>query len=51
MVLLEDGTMLNKDGEIVYQQEVSTQLSYSDQAEDVQLIEEVSSEEEESKDE
>ncbi len=46
MVLLEDGTMLNKDGEVVYQQESSTQISYSEQAEDVQLIEEVSGEDE-----
>ena len=42
MVLLEDGTMLNKDGEVVYQQDGTAQISYSDQAEDVQLIEEVS---------
>ena len=42
MVLLEDGTMLNKDGEVVYQQDGSTQIPYRESAEDVQLIEEVS---------
>jgi hypothetical protein len=46
MVLLEDGTMLNRDGEVVYQQEGSTQIPYSEQAEDVQLIEEVNGEDE-----
>lgn len=45
MVLLDDGTMINKDGDIVYQQDAATQISYSDQAEDVQLIEEVSDDE------
>lgn len=41
MVQLDDGTMLNKDGNIVYQQEVATQIDYRDQDNEVQLIEEV----------
>ncbi len=45
MVLLEDGTMLNKDGEIVYQQEGAPQLTRNEPFEDVQLIEEVNGEE------
>ena len=40
MVLMEDGTMLNKDGEIVYQQEEYTALGYEEEQE-VQLIEEI----------
>lgn len=40
MVMLEDGTMLNKDGEVVYQQDGSQAVNYSEE-DDVQLIEEV----------
>ena len=40
MVLLEDGTMINQEGEVVYQQDVATPISYSEPAEDVELIEE-----------
>jgi len=40
MVLLEDGTMINQEGEVVYQQDVATSISYSEPAEDVELIEE-----------
>jgi len=40
MVLLEDGTMLNKEGDVVYKQESSSLLGY-DEDEDVHLIEEV----------
>ncbi|WP_321370586.1 hypothetical protein [uncultured Desulfuromusa sp.] len=41
MVLLEDGTMINKEGQVVYQQEDSTSISYHDDVEDVQMIEEI----------
>lgn len=40
MVLLDDGTMLNKDGDVVYQQDNTPQVGYDD-TDDVQLIEEV----------
>jgi len=40
MVLLEDGTMINQEGEVVYQQDMATSISYSEPAEDVELIEE-----------
>jgi hypothetical protein len=40
MVLLEDGTMINQEGEVVYQQDMTTSISYSEPAEDVELIEE-----------
>lgn len=46
MVLLEDGTMINREGEVVYQQDSVTPLPYSDAAENVQMIEEISEEEE-----
>jgi hypothetical protein len=41
MVLLDDGTMLNKDGNVIYQQEGANYLEYEDEDEEVQLIEEV----------
>ena len=41
MVLLEDGTMINKEGQIVYQQDDSASISYSEAAEDIQMIEEI----------
>ncbi|SHI60423.1 hypothetical protein SAMN02745165_00529 [Malonomonas rubra DSM 5091] len=42
MVLMDDGTMLNKEGEVVYQQEEYTALGYDDDSQqDVQLIEEI----------
>lgn len=41
MVLLDDGTMLNKDGAVVYQQEGAAFVGYDDQDEEVHLIEEV----------
>ena len=40
MVLLEDGTMINQEGEVVYQQDVATSIPYSEPAKDVELIEE-----------
>ncbi len=40
MVLLEDGTMLGKNGNIVYQQDDVAKLGYDDRDENVQLIEE-----------
>lgn len=41
MVLMDDGTMLNKEGEIVYQQEEYTALGYEEEQQDVQQIEEI----------
>lgn len=41
MVLMDDGTMLNKDGEIVYQQEEYTALGYDEEQQEVHLIEEI----------
>ena len=41
MVLLEDGTMINKEGRIVYQQDDATSISYREAAEDIQMIEEI----------
>jgi len=40
MVMLDDGTMLNKEGDVVYQQEGAPLVGY-DEEENVQLIEEV----------
>jgi len=40
MVLLEDGTMINKEGNIVYQQDTSGSISYCEAAEEIQMIEE-----------
>lgn len=44
MVLLDDGTMLDKDGNIIHQQADVTQIGFDDLDEDVQLIEEVKEE-------
>lgn len=44
MVLLEDGTMIDKSGNVVYQQEVAAQLGYESADDEVQLIEEVTKE-------
>ncbi len=41
MVMMDDGTMLNKNGEIVYQQDVAEQIGYSEGNGEVKLIEEV----------
>ncbi len=41
MVLMDDGTMLDKDGNVVYQQNTHSQLDYDSPEEAVQLIEEV----------
>jgi len=41
MVLLEDGTMINKEGRIVYQQDDSASISYREAVEDIQMIEEI----------
>ncbi len=41
MVLLEDGTMLGKNGNIVYRQDDVAKVGYDDRDENVQLIEEV----------
>ena len=41
MVLLEDGAMINKDGDVVYQQEDPASLSYNDSTESLRIIEEV----------
>ena len=43
MVLLDDGTMLNKEGDVVYQQEGTTQVGYDDD-EEVTMIEELKKE-------
>ncbi len=45
MVLLDDGTMINRDGEVVYQQTGGDSLPYNESVEDVQLIEEVEKDE------
>lgn len=44
MVLMDDGTMLDKDGNVVYQQHAATQLGYTDPDEDVPLLEELKEE-------
>ena len=45
MVQLDDGTMLNRNGDIVYQQDVATAIGYEDlDEEEVQMIEEVNKE-------
>ncbi len=49
MVLLEDGTMINKEGEVVYQEQQlvnnsSTQISHKNSTEQLQIIEESSEE-------
>jgi len=44
MVLLDDGTMLDKDGKVVYQQDQEARVGYEAEDNDVQLIEEVSRE-------
>jgi hypothetical protein len=44
MVLLEDGTMINREGEVVYQQNGVEPISYSEATENVQMIEEISDE-------
>lgn len=41
MVMLDDGTMLNKEGSIVYQQEDVAALGYDDENNEVHLIEEI----------
>ncbi len=41
MVLLDDGTMLNKEGDVVYQQEGAALVGYDEEEEEIQLIEEV----------
>ena len=41
MVLLDDGTMINKKGDVVYQQDGTAQLFHAETAEDLHLIEEV----------
>ncbi|MEA3545570.1 MAG: hypothetical protein U9R69_10190 [Thermodesulfobacteriota bacterium] len=45
MVLLDDGTMINKNGDIVYQQDGTAQLFHSESAEDLCVIEEVGEDE------
>lgn len=41
MVMLEDGTMLNKDGNVVYQQDEYTALEYDQEDPEVHQIEEI----------
>ncbi len=41
MVLLDDGTMINKKGDVVYQQDGTAQLFHDKAADDLRLIEEV----------
>ncbi len=45
MVLLEDGTMIDKDGNIVYQQDIHSQITYNKTSGDVQRIEEIKEDE------
>lgn len=40
MVLLDDGTMINKKGDVVYQQDGTAQLFHGETAEDMRMIEE-----------
>ncbi len=41
MVLMDDGTMLDKDGNVVYQQHGVSQIGYEDLDDEVQLLEEL----------
>lgn len=40
MLLLDDGTMLNKEGQVVYQQEVAPSIGYVEEQDDIQQLEE-----------
>lgn len=44
MVLLDDGTMINKKGDVVYQQDGTAQLFHSETTENMRMIEEVEEE-------